>query len=226
MPLLLLLCATACAPAAAGGIETGVAPAVADPEPAMFLSLPDSVAWTAAPGMVITSDSTGREVPLDLFTRLEVLGRDSLGVRVACRVCGPAIEGRVLEGGLVADVLLPEVAAWGTLPEFLLAVRTAAANRDFVHLRPVMVADFTYAFIGIQTSEEAFAFWSAEDFWSLDELPGLLDRGVRTTDGRIWSAPPAFVSDRSYRGARAGFRRRADGRWEWVYLIRDTTDRR
>jgi hypothetical protein len=223
---ILLLCSAACASAAAGGVVTDVPSAMTGPMPPTSLPSPDTVAWTAAPGVVITSGATGLETPLDLFTRLDVLGRDSLGLRVDCRVCVPTVEGYVFEDALVTEVLPPEVAAWGTLPEFLLAVRSAAANRDLDYLRPVMVADFTYAFIGIQTPEEAFAFWNAEDYWSLDELAGLLDRGVRTTDGRLWSAPPQFVSDSSYRGARAGFRRRPDGRWEWVYLIRDIVDRR
>lgn len=142
-----------------------------------------------------------------------------------CSVCIPVVEGYLPEADLVTDIYPPEVAAWGTLPEFLLSVREAAVNRDMTLLRPVMAGDFTYAFVGVQTPDEAFAFWSAENFWSLDEMADLLDPGVRTTNGRIWAAPSTFVSNPAYHGARAGFRRRADGRWEWVYLIRDVNDR-
>ncbi len=225
MTATVLLSLAACAPTTEAGIATNAPPAAAESVPPIAPPFPDSIAWTAAPGMVITSASGALATTLDLFTRLDVIGRDSLGIRAVCRVCDPMVEGYVHENGLVTESLVPEIAAGETLPEFLLAIRTAVANRDLARLRPVMVGDFTYAFIGIQTPEEAFAFWAAEDYRSLDELPDLLDRGVRTSDGRIWSAPPGFVSDPVYRGPRAGFRRRTDGRWEWVYLIRGIADR-
>jgi hypothetical protein len=184
-----------------------------------------STVWSGAPGVVLTADPSGDEISLDLFTRLTVIERDERGVRVVCAVCEPEARGYLSGDSLVSEVLPPEIAAWGTLPEFLLAIRAAAINRDFAALRPAMATDFTYAFVGIQSPDGAFAFWEAENYWSIDELADLLDQGVRTADGRIWAAPPAFVSDLGYHGPRAGFRQRPDGSWEWLYLMRDVNDR-
>lgn len=207
-------------PSPAGADSAAVDPSAADSSKTGRVVIADSIGWIASPSASIRG-ADGSEAPLDLFTRIELQGSDSSGVRVVCAVCTPRLEGSLLEDDLVTQAPPPEIAAWGTLPEFLLSIRTAAADRDLSLLRPVMVSDFTYAFVGIQTPDDAFAFWRSESFRSLDELAGLLDRGVQTTDGRIWSAPAAFVSNAAYRGPRAGFRRRPDGRWEWVYLIRN-----
>ncbi len=185
-----------------------------------------TVAWSAVPNLrLVGYGGVDLWIPT-LFTRLEVEGNDSLGVRVWCAVCEPMIAGYATERDLVADVLPPEVSAWGTFPEFLLAIRDAAARHDLEALRPVMTPDFTSSFFGIQNPDAAFATWRADDFWSLDELPALLDQGVATRDSLLWSTPPAFVADMDYQGLRSGFRRRADGRWEWLYLVRSIADRR
>ncbi len=185
-----------------------------------------TVAWSAVPNLRLDGDGGVDLWIPTLFTRLEVERTDSLGVRVSCEVCDPAISGYATERDLVADVLPPEIAAWGTFPEFLLSIRDAAARRDLGALRPVMTPDFTSSFFGIQNPEAAFATWQAEGYASLDELPALLDQGVATRDSLLWSTPPAFVTEIDYQGLRSGFRRLADGRWAWLYLVRGIADRR
>jgi hypothetical protein len=89
-----------------------------------------------------------------------------------------------------------------------------------------MSPEFSFSFIGVQTQDAALTAWRSDGFRALDEVPDLLDRGVTTLDGRIWSAPPEFLEDLSYGGPRLGFQQRADGRWEWLYLIRDLSHNR
>ena len=195
------------------------------PEPAPVAAVdtvaPIDSAWAAAPDLAL-SDSVG-PVPIPfLFTPLVVVGRDSATVRVRCDVCRPDAappEGVLPLDAVVMEPLPPEVAAWGSLAEFVLAVRSAAAARDLEALRPVMAEDFSFSFVGIQSPAAAFDVWRSEDFATLDLLPALLDRGLVTGDERIWSAPPAFLAHNAYRGVRTGFRKRPDGRWEWLYLI-------
>lgn len=153
------------------------------------------------------------------FTRLEVLGRDSLGLRVRCVVCEEVTEGYVDEEALVYQAFPPEVAAWGSLSEFALSIREAAASRDLEALMAVMAPDFSFSFVGVQAPGSALDVWASEDYRTLDLVPELLDRGLTTTSGRIWSAPPEFTTMLHYRGLRLGFRQRPDGRWEWLYLI-------
>lgn len=181
---------------------------------------PHSVVWTAAPGTLVTTEvDSGQEIRF-ASTRLDVIGTDSIGLRVRCSVCDPPVAGYVNAESIRVATLPPEIAAFGDLVDFALAVRSAAASRDFRLLRPIMNPEFTYDFIGIQTPQLAFEVWTSEGFTSLDELPSLLDRGLSSADGRIWVTPPEFVHEPTYQGLRAGFRRREDGRWEWLYLIR------
>jgi hypothetical protein len=77
---------------------------------------------------------------------------------------------------------------------------------------------FTFSFGGGGGPANAFNRWRFEGFRTLDQLAPLLDRGLATFDGEIWSAPPEFVTQDGYMGLRAGFRR-VDGRWQWIYLV-------
>ncbi len=186
-----------------------------------------SLVWTVRPETPIYDDVGGAYAVPHVFTRLEVIGRDSVGLKVVCSLCPERREGYIDEGDYIregTDYVPPEVAMWGTLPELALSIRTAALQHDLDALRPVMAPDFTFSFVGIQTPETAFDTWRFEDFSSLDQLPGLLDRGLATRDSVIWSAPPAFVEEVTYRGLRTGFRRSEGGRWEWLYLIRGIAD--
>jgi hypothetical protein len=213
----LLLVAVACAPALSP--RPGPDPGAAETPPPLG-SAPTATAWTVRSGVEFTTSDGGVHPIAAPFTAVQTLGRDSAGIVVRCGPpCPEPGEGRVAEGDLVFEALPPEVAAWGELGEFALAVREAAARRDVQALRGVMNPEFTHGFIGIQTPEIASLVWESEEFASLDRVPELLDRGLASLDGRIWSAPPEFVEDREYRGLRLGFRRRPDGRWEWIYLI-------
>ncbi len=193
-------------------IETDTVPAI---EPYPF----DTV-WTAVPELSLLTEADGPAHIGRVFTRLDVIGRDTIGLRVTCAVCEPPIEGYVSEDSIIASHLPPEISAWGEFPEFLLSIRAAAARRDLEALRPVMNTEFVFSFIGVQTPEAALAVWQAEGFQMLDAVPDLLDQGVVTEDGRIWTAPPEFLLDPSYQGPRLGFRQRADGRWDWLFLVR------
>jgi hypothetical protein len=189
---------------------------VVEPEPEPF---PATEVWTAREDVALHAGD-GAEISIpNLLTRLDVVGRDSVGLLVRCVVCREPVEGYVDEELVVFTHLPPEISAWSELTEFALSIRDAAERRDIDALRPVMAFDFSFSFLGSQTPEDAFAVWRSEQFATLDRLPGILDRGLASPDGRIWSAPPAFVRELGYRGLRAGFRQRVDGRWEWLYLI-------
>lgn len=153
------------------------------------------------------------------FTRLEVLGADSLQVRVRCAVCPEVREGRVERAEVVFEPPSPETAAGEGLAEFALAVREAARRHELGALRSVMVVDFTFSFFGLQGADRALAAWEAERFAALDRVPELLDRGLATKDSVLWAAPPEHFERMDYRGLRLGFRRSPEGRWEWVFLI-------
>lgn len=86
-----------------------------------------------------------------------------------------------------------------------------------------MARDFFFSFVGSQTPEAAIAVWQSEDFASLDQVPALLAEGLGTIDGKIWAAPREYVESLGYQGLRLGFRKKADGSWEWLYLIRGVT---
>jgi hypothetical protein len=202
---------------ACGGPRTAVAP---EPEPAPGLvpEFPHPLAWTNRPHVPIRTDAAAEAVPLP-FTRLNVLGVDTLGLRVRCLYCIPAVEGWVARDAVVAEAAPPRVAAAAGLAEFVLAVREAAGRRDEAALHPVMATDFTFSLEGGGGPGNAFRRWEFQGFRALDNLPPLLDRGLATRDSVIWAAPPAFVTDPEYRGPRAGFRRNAQGRWEWIFLV-------
>jgi hypothetical protein len=208
------------------GCATAPPPLPPAPEPievdpiALIEPFPFGVIWTAIPDLVIATEAGDSLVIANLFTRLDVIGRDTTGLRVDCSRCEPAVEGYVSEEEIIATHLPPEISAWGEFPEFLLSIRDAAAGRDLAALRPVMNPEFMFSFTGRQTPDAALAVWQSEGFRSLDEVPDLLDKGVISEDGRIWSAPPDFLMDPSYQGPRLGFRQRSDGRWEWLFLIR------
>lgn len=178
------------------------------------------MAWTARDGIALLQPG-GREgtIVLRPFTRLEVIGREGGGLRVRCGICVEGVEGVVAESDLVHSPLPPEIAAWGSLSEFLLAIRTAAEEERLDLLEPVMVADFTQSLIGPQNPAMAFEVWRSDNFTSLGQLPALLDQGVSTRDTLLWSAPRAYTESLYYRGPRAGFRRGPDGRWQWLFLI-------
>ena len=210
--LLLSLALSAC-----GWLSPSAAPEPT--RPAEPPTPPTRPVWSARADLRVGDSIVARP-----FTRLEVLAADTLGLRVRCGVCAGAPEGIVAETEVLVRPLPPEVAAWGTLAEFAFSIREAAARRDLDALQPAMVDDFSYSFVGVQSPEVALEVWRSEDFATLDQIPALLDLGLSTTDGRIWSAPPAFTDGFGYRGLRVGFRQRSDGRWEWVYAIRGIVD--
>lgn len=190
------------------------------PAPPEELPVPESApeplqasVWTAdsvsiAPGLLLPAHA-----------RLTVVAeRDGL-IDVRCDECADAVGGQISWDRIVGDPQTPQVASYGTLAEFAHAVRNAAARHDLRSLASVMSPQFSYSFVGVQSPENAFAVWRSEDYRTLEQAAAVLDSGLTTRDGRIWSAPRAFNEEYSYRGLRIGFRKNADDRWEWIYLI-------
>jgi hypothetical protein len=223
--LAILLAVTGCAktvppgPPVLLGVEIGP-PREPEPDPEPLQPFPFAQVWSSKPGLGLVDEFGSVQSIPRLFTRFETLGRDSRGVLVRCDVCLQPLSGYIDEDLLTFVHLAPEVSAWGSLAEFALSVRDAAEKRDLAALRPVMAPDFSYSFVGEQIPEMALEVWRSEEFAMLDLVPRLLDRGLDTRDGRVWSAPPEFVHQLGYQGPRLGFRQRAEGRWEWLYLIK------
>ena len=202
--LFMLVLLGGCASAGA----TGEAPPIFERATVPLEPAPFDVAWTARDGISFLQGQGRGEgtIVLRPFTRLEVLGVESGGLRVRCAVCSVPVEGLVSESDVVHYAYAPEVAAWGSLPEFALSLRAAAEAERLDLLVPVMIADFTQSLIGPQTPAMALEVWQSENLNTLSQLPGLLDQGLSTRDTVIWSAPPAFMESPNYRGPRAGFR--------------------
>jgi hypothetical protein len=194
-------------------------PATLAPEAGPAEPLPFEAAWTGREGIAFLRGPGESTLVLRPFTRLRVLGREAGGWRVRCEVCIEPIEGILGDDDIVHTPLPPEVAAWGSLAEFALSIRAAAEAEQLELLLPVMIEDFTQSLIGPQTPAMALEVWRSENLTTLSQLPGLLDQGLSTRDTLLWTAPPAYTESFYYRGPRAGFRKRADGRWEWLFLI-------
>lgn len=180
---------------------------------------PHTVVWTASRDVPLRGDSATTLLPRP-FTALAVLEADSSGVLVRCEACARAPLGRVLHDDVVHTPVPPAVAAYGTLAEFALAVRDAAARGDTAALAAVMAPDFTFSFVGPQGVEQALAGWASDDLRTLREVPALLDRGLAPAPGGVWAAPPEFSENLGYHGLRIGFRRTRQGSWEWLFLLR------
>lgn len=193
-------------------------PPPAPPPPPPFVFHHEDV-WTARPGVVLATDSARLVLPRPL-TRLRVVQADSPSLLVRCAACADSATGRVALSDVVYEVVFPQEAERGSLAEFALAVRAAAAQRDVGALRPVMAPGFSFAFVGQQGPDEARAAWNAEGYRSLARVPELLDRGLATRDSALWVAPPEHLESLGYRGLRLGFRQDPSGAWRWVFLIR------
>lgn len=201
------------APPAPGLVFPATAPAP------VLAPFPAPVVWAVDGGVELDTGVETIVLPRP-FMALDVVGRDPTGLLVQCRHCEGMPIGYVADEDVVYDPLPPEVAAWGSLADFALAIREAAANRDLDALRTVMAFDFSSSLVGPQHPDAAFAVWRNEQFASLDRVPSLLAQGLAPLDDGIWAAPLEYVEDLSYRGLRLGFRRSPDGRWEWLFLIR------
>lgn len=176
------------------------------------------VVWTADENTPLRTEY-GIATIAHPLTRLEVLGADSAaGLHVRCVRCAHPLEGWLHVSSVVYQPTSPAEAADGELAGFALAVRKAALERDLAALRPVMFERFTFSFGGGGGPADAFNRWRFEGFRSLDRLPELLDRGLASHDGEVWTAPHDFVTGEDYLGLRAGFRR-TDGKWQWIYLV-------
>lgn len=201
-----------------GACRSGPPPLAAPPPPpARTFAAPDTV-WTARPGVTMRGDSAGIAIARP-FTRLEVIGADSLSLRVRCLYCGERVEeGWVPRGDVISTDAPADSVTTGSVARFALAVRQAAVQRDLVAVWPLMSTDFAFSSLGSYGRDKALSSWTSENFHTLDRLPALLDAGLSPL-GEWWVAPPAFARSFDYRALRAGFRRTAAGRWEWVYLV-------
>lgn len=214
----LLVLATGCtAPAAP---PPAVAPAETQPQAVpVAIDFPHTRVWTGVEDVVVRGDSSSTAVARP-FTALEVIAADTGGISVRCASCPGEPVGRVRHTEVVHTPLSPAEAAWGTLGEFALALREAAARADTAALLPVMNREFTFSFVGTQGPAQALAVWSAEDLAPLALIPRLLDTGLARGPGGVWAAPPEHFESPGYDGLRLGFRRSANGSWEWLFLIR------
>lgn len=197
------------------------APAPVVPEPVAApaaIDFPHPRVWTAAAEVTIRGDSVATSVPRP-FTALEVVAADADGITVRCESCTGEPEGRVSHEDVVHTPLPLHEAAWGTLPEFALALRDAAARGDTAALSRVMSPEFTFSFVGLQGVPQALATWASEELATLSLVPRLLDRGLAPGSGGVWAAPPEHFETLGYDGLRLGVRRSADGSWEWIFLI-------
>jgi hypothetical protein len=193
-------------------------PPAAAPAPEPLPPFPHAAVWTAAPDVPLLVGDVVHSLP-GALTRLEVLGRDSLGLDVRCEVCPGAPRGRVDPERVIHTAGNPAGAVHGDLAGFALAIRAAALRHDVDALREVMSPTFTFSFGEWGGPVEALAAWEREGYRALDHLPGLLDRGIRSRDGRIWAAPPEYLVEDEFLGYRAGFSREG-GRWVWMFLVR------
>lgn len=189
------------------------------PAPAVAAPALGTDAWTSGAGVRLRADSDTVVLPYGAM-RLQVLGRDSAGVRVRCLVCPGYPTGWVEPGELlIRAATLEEAARRPEAAEFALALREAALRRDVAALASVMSPEFVTTPGGLEGAASALAAWRAQGFRPLDELARAIDRGVvPLPHGGIWAAPPEWVARTGYPGAHAGFRRE-NGRWVWLFLL-------
>jgi hypothetical protein len=155
------------------------------------------------------------------FTRLDVVGRDSLGFLVSCAYCAGDVRGVVAEEDVVVEATAPAEAADASLAEFALAVRDAAAWRRIDSLPGVMASDFTFGLSAQRDRGVTTTAWEWENFRNLDQVPRLLDEGLVQIGEDFWVAPAEYAARPGYQGLRLGFRRNAaTGLWEWLFLVR------
>jgi hypothetical protein len=101
------------------------------------------------------------------------------------------------------------------------ALRGAAARREWEAMRAVMSPTFVHSMTGPDGPLQAIGAWRATRSADLGRLPLLLDRGAALVPNtRIWAAPPDFATVRGYPDLRAGFVRGSGG-WEWIFLVRN-----
>jgi hypothetical protein len=208
----------------------GVAPMVLPPPPEIIDTLPpppppivaNQSVWTRDANTLLRGETSGVRMPF-IFMRLEVLRADTTDLLVRCAHCPGAPEGWVARESVVHHVRSPERVRKLDLAEFVLAVRDAASQRDTVRLRRAVSREFVHTLGPLEMGLlETFAAWEREGYRTVDRLPFILDRGVATVPGTpVWAAPPEYATQLGYQDIRAGFRRGADGGWEWIFLVRD-----
>lgn len=167
------------------------------------------------------TDSAAIALPYP-FTRLDVTGSDSLGhFIVTCTYCPQPVSGSVRPDDVVYEVHAPAEAATGSLAEFALAIRDAAAWRRIDSLSVVMVEDFTFGLSSQRDRGIALIAWERESYRNLDQVPRLLDAGLVQIGKDFWVAPEPYALQPGYQGLRLGFERNAStGRWEWLFLVK------
>jgi hypothetical protein len=183
---------TAAPPPAAPVPET-TPPAIEEAVEAPAPQLTHGVVWTAMANIAIRTEHGIAAISHPL-TRLEVLEADSATLRIRCVRCEVPLEGWVERASVIYEPSTPAEAASGELAGFALALRKAALERNLAALHPVMYERFTFSFGGGGGPADAFTRWRFENFRTLDQLAPLLDRGLASFDGEIWSAPPEFAT--------------------------------
>lgn len=173
------------------------------------------------PEVAVRHNGSATAIPRPLM-RLDVDGWAADGtLQVACAYCEGEVRGSVPSGDVVWEPALPTEAVQGTIAEFALAVREAAAWRRVEELVPVMAADFTFGFSAQRDRALAPRAWEWEGYRSLDQVPRLIDEGLVSIGQDFWVAPVAYAERPGYTGLRLGFRRDPEtGGWEWLFLVR------
>lgn len=182
---------------------------------------PPEVVWTERADVEVRADSVTFTLPRP-FTRLDVVERDSLGhLLVTCPLCATEVAGTVLLEDVLFEPRSPAESAVGSLADFALAIRDAAAWRRVESLPPVMASDFTFGFSAQRDRGVTITAWEWENFRNLDQVPRLLDAGLVRIDDDFWVAPADYAERPGYQGLRLGFKRNpTTGRWEWLFLVR------
>ena len=177
--------------------------------------------WTAAPEVAVRHNGSATAIARPLM-RLDVDGRGEDGtLHVVCAYCEGEVRGSVSPEEVLWEPAAPVQAADGTISDFALAVREAAAWRRVEELLPVMAADFTFGFAAQRDRALAPRAWEWEEYRGLDQVPRLIDEGLVSIGRDFWVAPAAYAEAPGYDGLRVGFRRNPEtDRWEWLFLVK------
>lgn len=195
------------------------APPPSPPEEPAPPPAPQAV-WTIAPEVAVRHNGSATAIARPLM-RLDVEGwREDGTLEAVCAYCDGEVRGGVQPREVIWDPEVPTEAASGTLAEFALAIREAAAWRRIEQLLPVMAPDFTFGFSAQRDRALTPRAWEWEEYRSLDQVPRLIDEGLVAIGPDFWVAPEEYAERPGYTGLRLGFRRSEEsGRWEWLFLV-------
>jgi hypothetical protein len=98
---------------------------------------------------------------------------------------------------------------------FLGRLRIAVHKRDRNMLASMMAPDFGWRWEKTAEGDNPFDYWDKTNAWP--ELEHVVNEHFAPSESFMVS-PPAFVTDSSYRGYRAGIRQ-MNGSWRFAYFV-------